>query len=289
MNRSWSESVLRGLRELRDAPVVVGRAERDRDGLPVLKGMHQRLGLLLVGPERREVTVLVVEIIQRALRAVAPRQQRGFEGILAQPFVGFLHIEIPHALEPRIREPARRVIAIHAGVVAPEHGERRHPARLLIHADVGLKSGRLPFGIEQQMQRLKRAERVPDPVVHIERARILVNLVIERAVVTSVLGDVDHALVGAIERGVEHAALRLRAALDLDLAEHFVPTILRGALDLVEAPCGNFLLQIRLRLLDADERDAVAELQRPRFSLARPGVSCPRRVTVNFTGALNSP
>ncbi len=89
------------------------------------------------------------------------------------------------------------------------------------------------------------------------------DLVIEPAVVLAVLGDVDHALEAAIERGVKNPALRLRAAFHRNLAERLVPARLRRGLHRLEAPLRNLPLQILLRLLHADERNAIAKLQRP--------------------------
>src|ERR1035438_5745664 len=103
------------------------------------------------------------------------------------------------------------------------------------------------------MQWFQRAISVPKPVVHIERARILMHFVIESAVVLPVLADVHHTLITAVKRGVENPFLFRRATFHLNLAEHFIPTSFGAACDLVELPSWNLFLQIFLRLLNADE------------------------------------
>src|SRR5689334_7873651 len=84
---------------------------------------------------------------------------------------------------------------------------------------------------------------------------------IECTVIASILSDVDHPLIAAIQSGVEDAPLFRYASFNLDLAEHFIPAIASAALDGFEVPIWNFFVQVFLRLLNADEGNAIAEFQ----------------------------
>ena len=66
------------------------------------------------------------------------------------------------------------------------------------------------------------------------------HLMVESAVILSVLGDIDHAFIAAIKRSVKNALLFRRAAFDLDLAEHFIPTVPGGGFDFVKIPRREF-------------------------------------------------
>ncbi len=79
-----------------------------------------------------------------------------------------------------------------------------------------------------RLQRLERAERVPEPVVDIEGPAVGVYFVVESAVVLAVLSDLDHALGTAVERGVEDFALCFCAPFNLDLSERLIPASLCG-------------------------------------------------------------
>ncbi len=229
-------------RQLGGAPVVIALRFRDGHGLAAFTGMDLRHGFLFIGMQRRHVPVLVQKIIQRTFLPSAPRQPRPLKGIFLQARIGRGDVEIGDAFGPGIGHPGRGWIARHAFMVPPKHREARQPARLFIHADIGLELVGLHFRIQQGLQRFQRAVGVPQPVVHIERARVLVHLVVERTVVLAVFGDVDHALVAAVERCVENPALRGRAALDLDLAQDLIPPLLRGAFHLFKRPAGNLRL-----------------------------------------------
>ena len=120
--------------------------------------------------------MLVVEIIERDLWAKTPGKQRDLERSLAHSFIRGRQIEVAHTLEPCVGKPGRSVIAVHARIVSGENGERRHYARLLVHADIGLNFVCFHLRIQQRLQGLQRAESIPQPVVDIEGTRILMDL-----------------------------------------------------------------------------------------------------------------
>ena len=86
--------LVQNARELGDVPVVVAVFQRDGDGLALLEGMDAGYGFLFAGPKRRHVSVLVVEIIQRAFGCEAPWKQGDFERSLADSFIGGRQIEV---------------------------------------------------------------------------------------------------------------------------------------------------------------------------------------------------
>ena len=107
---------------------------------------------------------------------------------------------------------------------------------------------------------MQRVKGVPAPVVRPERhTAVLVQLAVPGAEVASVLGDPDHALVGAVERSVEDALLVLGPAFDLDLPERRVPLGARLGGELLEVEVADLGLQVPPRLLDADVGDRVAQ------------------------------
>ena len=109
-------------------------------------------------------------------------------------------------------------------------------------------------------KRMNGAERVPDPVVGVERdAAVVVDLPVEGAVVFAILGDVDHAFVDAVERGVEDSFIVVGAALHPDFAQGLVPSLPSGSCDFFQVEIGDFFLQVSFRLFHAQVRYAVAD------------------------------
>ena len=116
------------------------------------------------------------------------------------------------------------------------------------------------------------------------------DLVVESAVVPAIFADVDHALVAAIKSGVENPALRFRSVFHRDAAESLIPADLCCGFYGVKAPGGNFAAKISLGLLDADEGDAIPELELPRVFCrdSRLGFVADL-LELYVTGVLNSP
>src|SRR5947208_15896311 len=105
------------------------------------------------------------------------------------------------------------------------------------------------------------AERVPQRIRGVGHA--LVHLVVEGAVVASVLRDELWIEQGVVEIRIEDAALLVGGAFDGQHAELAVPDALELRAHALEVPGGNFRLQIRARLLDADEGAASAKRRGP--------------------------
>src|SRR5258708_29848521 len=65
--------------ELSGAPVIITLSQGNRNGLPPLEWMNFRHGFFFALAERRKISLLSVEYVQRGLRAVPPGQQSCLE------------------------------------------------------------------------------------------------------------------------------------------------------------------------------------------------------------------
>ena len=188
----------------------------------------------------------IVELIQDAAGTVFPREQGLFQTVVADALISLLQIEL-QALCPGVGHPYGGIVAGHRRPVAPDDGKGGDVAALAVHLYVGIELILLHFRIENGLQRLQGDMRVPHPVIRIEGTVALVDLMIEGTVVAAVFIDVDHALIAAVQGGVEQPPLVLSPAFDLDFAESGQPGLLRLLADGVEVPAGDLLLQVGAR------------------------------------------
>ena len=90
-------------------------------------------------------------------------------------------------------------VAGHSAGEAEGKSEGRHYAALGVHVDVGLDLVGLHLGLEYCLEGFEGDMGVPEPVVRVERKVALVDLMVEGAVIATVLADIHHPLIAAIE------------------------------------------------------------------------------------------
>ena len=253
------------LGDLRQAPLVVSRPQSDSDRLAFLPDRDIRDGLLLARAQSRDIAMLLIEIIQPAGGLVRPRDQ----GLLLDTFpagdVGLVQVKAMKPLAISVDHGRHRMIGVHASRIACHLREGRHPVRahLLGHQEIRVDNIRLQLGVDQYPQRMRRPISIPNPIVRIERlAAIIMNLAIERAIITSILAQADRPLKTTVKRGIEYRLIRLRATLNRDLAQSDVPFVTRLLGSDVHIITRDLAIQVLLGLLLINERDAVAHAYR---------------------------
>ena len=147
------------------------------------------------------------------------------------------------------------VVAHHAAAVAGA-GPLGQEATLQIDVGQSLEHLLPHRRIEQVDQREQRAERVPETCVgeHIARQHLTVVGAVVDGIASGIV-FVEHTGKerGAVEAGVERAQMVDVVVLNLDAAQHIVPTLATLLLDGLERRTAH-LLQIALGLLGRDER-----------------------------------
>ena len=232
-----------------------------------------------------------IEPVGLAGRSGPPGNHRPLQRVLAQPFVKHLHIEIGDPLADGFGGDRRDVIADHRiavpvrrgslePVAAPfdQLGELGNPAPLAVHPDIGLQLVRLPLRIEQHPQRMQVAVGIPGPVVVVERPRVLVHTAVESAVITSVLGLLDHPLAGPVKRRVENPPLPFGSPFDPDASQRLLPD--RAALfpDLGERRLPGLGFEVGAGLFHADIGDSDPETHdAPAGRIRKPDPDIPAR------------
>ena len=126
------------LRQLRQAPIVVGSSEADGDTLALLPQRHLGDGLLLTDIQPREVAFAIHELRELALRTARPGQVRLLGKGLLRGLISGAEVEAREALSIGISEGGDGVRAVHAVRIARDFGERRQPSlgALLGHTEV---------------------------------------------------------------------------------------------------------------------------------------------------------
>ena len=161
--------------------------------------------------------------------------------------IGRREIEIPDALAPGVDERRHGMETVHAVRVAADGGEGRQPllGRLVRHLDIGDELVALLLRQQKRHQRMMCAEGVPDPVVGVAAAsgRKLVRLAVPAPIAGS-LGDVDHPLEAAIERGVEDRPLGVTAPFHVNERELLVPGGASGGCQALEVEVIEFRPEI---------------------------------------------
>ena len=204
--------------------------------------------------------MFIVEIVQDGPFASSPGYAGPLEGIVSKTLVGRLQVEL-QSLEPRVSHPCSRIVARHAWHLATKDSKLRNGSTLAIHVEVGVDLLHLLIRVEDCMQGFQADVLVPDPVVREEGFLTLVHLVVESAVVLTVLVDVHHAFEAAVERRVEDALMRICASCDLNLIDDRLPRLAGSCAYFVVVELWNLALQIVLRLLHADKGNAIAHHQ----------------------------
>ena len=156
------------LGHLRHAPIVIAVFQRHGDGLAALRGRDVRRGLRLALGEGGKEAALLVNAVERRQRSQPPRQNGGLRGVFADAFVGFFRVEIGVAFGVGVGNKRRGMVADHPHAGAAHRGVARHPAALLVHANVGAHHVKLAAGREQKFQRMLGAISVPQAVINIE-------------------------------------------------------------------------------------------------------------------------
>ena len=251
--------------DLRQAPLVVSRPQSDSDRLAFLPDRDIRDGLLLARAQSRDIAMLLIEIIQPAGGLVRPRDQ----GLLLDTFpagdVGLVQVKAMKPLAISVDHGRHRMIGVHASRIASHLREGRHPVRahLLGHQEIRVDDIRFQLGVDQYPQRMRRPISIPNPIVRIERlAPIIMNLAIERAIITPILAQADRPLETTVKRGIEYRLIRLRATFNRDLAQSDVPFVTRLLGSDVHIITRDLAIQVLLGLLLINERDAVAHAYR---------------------------
>ena len=136
-------------------------------------------------------------------------------------------------------------MADHDGLLPGDGRERGHPAALLIHAYIGTDLVLLLLRIKEGLQRMLRAEGVPQTIIDIEVMSVgNVHRMVVTAEVSSVFRDIGHGAEGPVERGIKDRSLPFSAARDVNRTEGVVPRLTRLGLGLIEGPAWNLPLEI---------------------------------------------
>ena len=205
--------------------------------------------------------MLLIEIIQPAGGLVRPRDQ----GFLLDTFlagdVSLFQLKATKTFAISVNDGRHRMIGVHASRIACHLREGRHPVRahLLGHQEIRVDNIRLQLGVDQYPQRMRSPIGIPNPIVRIERlTTIIMNLAIERAIITPILAQADRPLETTVKRGIEYRLIRLRATFNRDLAQSDVPFVTRLLGSDVHIITRDLAIQVLLGLLLINERDAVA-------------------------------
>jgi hypothetical protein len=227
-----------GLRDLRHGVVVVGV-------------LHGARGLRRPTGRRGELPgdVAVLLVLVQTLAAVEVGVGCGGLdlGVLFEGFVGRL---VVHASEPFGEGVGDQHVAVGAAAgVAVVAGDAAvgHPAGVAVDVHQRLHHVALPLGLDEREQRVDGAEGVPEDVVV-----LIVGLGPEPGELAGHVVRHDHRVV---QGGAKDPALLLRAALDLDFVERFLPGGLGPRLCRLEVPVRQARLRVGARLLHALEGD----------------------------------
>ena len=218
---------------------ALGQACQRRVGDIVFQGVgHGVVARLVLGePPQRYVPMAGVRVYVAAHEVVLAR--RG--GRLAECLISRVDVEAAQALEPRVSDDGYGRVALHGPRLAAEQLPARHPAPLAIHVYHRAHHVNLAVGVEQGLELVQVAVSVPKRVdgVALHRGVLAVH----------VLQDARLELC-VVERGVEHALLRLSAALDGNLAQGLLPFLVGQARHVVERLAALLHVEVLPRVLD---------------------------------------
>ena len=228
---------------------ALGQACQRRVGDIVFQGVgHGVVARLVLGePPQRYVPAAGVRVYVAAHEVVLAR--RG--GRLAEGLISRVDVEAAQALEPRVSDDGYGRVALHGPRLAAEQLPARHPAPLAIHVYHRAHHVNLAVGVEQGLELVQVAVSVPKRVDGVARAIGVANAVaLHRGILAvHVLQDARLEL-GVVERGVEHALLRLGAALDGNLAQGLLPFLVGQARHVVERLAALLHVEVLPRVLD---------------------------------------
>ena len=199
---------------------------------------------LLALRERREESLFRIARVKIIDRTEGPGQFCGLFLIFHHGFPGQLGIKVPVPLHIGVGDHRRGMLSDHDRPAADQVREGREPSALGIHAQIRVDDVHLPLRVDQQLQRMCAAVGVPDAVIDIEIGGVLMHAVVIGAEVPSILGDIDHPLMHAVERSIENALLLFRSAFHFNLAQRPVPDFLCARCRLIKITPGCFQLQI---------------------------------------------
>ena len=139
------------LRQLRQAPIVVGSSKADGDTLTLLPQRHLGDGLLLPDIQTREVAFAIHEFGELALRTARPGQVRLLGKGLLRGLISGAEVEARETLSIGISEGSDGVRAVHAVRITRDFGEGRQPSlgALLGHTEVAREHLLLLHGVEE--------------------------------------------------------------------------------------------------------------------------------------------
>ncbi len=251
-----------GPRQDGSAPTVIGRSEGHRDRLPFLEGMDIRIGLRLPFRQGGHITLLPEKSVDGTCRIPAPGRQCLLYQRVPTDLINLERIQA-EPLDQRVGKGRDRMVRVHPAGVAGHLRKGRGPvvAGLLRHPDEGSEDVLLQGRVHHHAQRMGGAVGVPDPIVRVERrAAVLMDLVVEGAPVAAVLAQAHRTLEGPVVGRIENRLFAFAPAADLQAAQRFVPDPAAFGGHFFHVICTDFPVQVRRRLLLADEGHAVAEM-----------------------------
>ena len=139
------------LRQLREAPIVIGSSQADGDTLTLLPQCHLGDGLLLPDIQPWEVAFLIHKLREYPLGATCPGQVRLLGKGLLRGLISGAEVEARETLSIGISEGGDGVRAVHAVRIARDFGEGRQPSlgALLSHTEVAREHLLLLHRIEE--------------------------------------------------------------------------------------------------------------------------------------------
>ena len=163
--------------------------------------MYIRVRFFFTRLECRNISVLLIEIVDPTGSSPRPRSQCFFFNAFTASFIGFSQIEL-QAFSSRISYCCYGMIGIHTTGVTCNFREGRHPhiTHLFSHAQIRVNHILFRIFVNQEAQGMSCTISIPNPVVRIERfAIILVYFTVERTEITTALTDANWTFEYAIK------------------------------------------------------------------------------------------